>query len=579
MVKCYIPNYPRPQFVRNNWTDLCGNWAFRFDDMKIGCKEQWYKGFEDKNILVPFTYETKLSGIGKQEHHECVWYSRAFEIDSDCKTLLHFEGSDYKTTVWMNGQSVGSHSGGYSRFTFDITDYAVIGKNVIVVRCEDNKDKRIPRGKQRWVDENFGCWYVQTTGIWKQVWLEHVDDVYLDRVKITPDFDDNSVILEYELNKAAQDCHIEAIVSFKGMCVAKQITHMNMSNKKTVIDLNAEKSEWSVYTWSPNSPNLYDLEFNVVVNGKTVDTVGSYFGLRKVSIHGNKVMLNEAPIYQKLILDQGYWPDSGLTPPSEEALIEDIDKIMALGFNGLRKHQKTEDERFAYWCDVKGLLLWVEVPACYSFDDMAIEGFTREWVSIVRQYYNHPGCITWTPFNESWGVHRIKTEIPQQDFVTGIYHLTKAIDPMRPVITNDGWEHTCSDIITLHDYEQDPDRFYKIFEDPNEILGNMKSMSNSKFAFADDWEYAGQPIIISEYGGTSIKDRGTGWGYGNYAEDEAGLIERYRGLTEAIMNLDYVCGYCYTQVSDVEQEVNGLMDAQRNFKCDANAIKEINSKK
>jgi len=580
MTKCYIPNYPRPQFVRGNWTDLCGKWHFRFDDLKAGFAQGWHNGFKDKEILVPFTYETKMSGINDEGHHECVWYSRAFEIgDVSTDVLLHFEGSDYVTTVWVNGQMAGTHTGGYSRFSLSIGAHLKNGQNTLVVRCEDNMDRRQPRGKQRWLDDNYGCWYVQTTGIWKQVWLEYAPELRLDNVKITPDYDNYAVLLDYSLNRLSADCAVEATVSFKGETIARQTTYMNKVNKSTVIDLTTNSIEWDVQLWSPAHPNLYDIEFKVLTQGKEVDSVGSYFGLRKISILGNKVLLNNFPIYQKLILDQGYWPDSGLTPPSEDALIEDIDKIMKLGFNGLRKHQKTEDERFAYWCDVKGMLLWCESPSSYFFDDLAVEQFTQEWISIVRQNYNHPCIVAWTPFNESWGVSRIKENKPQQDFTAGIYYLTKAMDSMRPVITNDGWEHTCSDIITLHNYEQDAAKFFKVFEDEEKVLFDDPAMIESRFTFAEGWEYQGQPVIISEYGGIAIAGRGEGWGYGNRVADEAGLIERYAALTKAIFDLEYVCGFCYTQVTDVEQEVNGLMDGKRNFKCDASAIAETNSLK
>ena len=581
MTKCYVPNYPRPQFVRENWTDLNGAWSFRFDDWKNGFKHGWHKGFDDREIIVPYTYETVMSGINEKEHHECIWYNRRIEISSvDTDVLLHFEGSDYLTTVWVNGQSAGSHEGGYSRFSFEISEYLHNGENVITVRCEDSKDKRRPRGKQRWQGDNFGCWYVQTTGIWKQVWLEYVPKIRLDTVKITPDIDKRSVDFEYSLNAISGSCMVEAVISFNDEVIAHSTTLMNKPNMKISVDLTSDEFIWDVELWTPENPNLYDVYFNVICQNETVDKVGSYFGLRKISIEGNKVLLNDFPVYQRLILDQGYWPESGLTPPSEDALVNDIDKIKELGFNGLRKHQKVEDERFAYWCDVKGMLLWCEAPSYYVYDDLAVERFTSEWISIVKQNYNHPSIVTWTPFNESWGVPHIRTDDMQQSFVTGIYYLTKAIDGMRPVITNDGWEHTCSDIITLHNYQQDAIKFTEFFEDEEKVLFDEPAMIDSKFTFADGWQYMGQPVIISEYGGIAIAGRDDeGWGYGTRVTGEAGLIERYAALTNAIFDMDYVCGFCYTQVTDVEQEVNGLMDANRNFKCDAAAIHDINTGK
>ena len=580
MTKFYKKNYPRPQFVRDNWTDLCGQWSFRFDDDKNGCENGWHRGFDDVKINVPFTYETKLSGIGKTEHHDCVWYSRSFNAAGGAENmLLHFEGSDYRTTVWINGEKVGSHDGGYARFSFEISQYLRDGENILTVRCEDSRDTAIPRGKQRWMNDNFGCWYVQTTGIWKQVWLEEVSALRLDRVKITPDCGNYSVALDCCFSDLCTDAMLEAEVFFGGESIAVQSMRIDADRKSAVIDLRSGSMEWAVQRWTPETPNLYDIEFRVIKSGKLIDSAGSYFGMREISIQGNRVLLNGCPLYQKLILDQGYWEESGLTPPSEEALIEDIDKIFELGFNGLRKHQKTEDERFAYWCDVKGMLMWSETPAAYEFSDTAVTRFTKEWLEIVEQNYNHPSIIAWTPFNESWGVPSIKTAPKQQDFVTGIYYLTKAVDSMRPVITNDGWEHTCSDIITIHDYEQNGEMLAKILVDPDILLGSSNPKPRDRAAFADGWEYQGQPVIISEYGGIAIENRGEGWGYGNRVRDEKELVERYADLTRAITSTDYISGFCYTQVTDVEQEVNGLMDMQRNFKCDPKAIYDINMEK
>ncbi len=455
MTECYVPGYPRPQFVRESWTDLCGGWNFRFDEDNAGLAQGWHLGFTDREIAVPFSCETELSGIHETAHHPRVWYSRNFSATAGRHILLHFEGADYLTTVWVNGQRVGSHEGGYTRFSFDISAYlARDGGNVLTVRCEDAPDRGYPRGKQRWLPENYACWYVQTTGIWKPVWLEEVPGIRLESVKITPDFDRDSVAMEYTLGAAAAGVAVEAEVSFQGTVVARQTTAVEGICATAVIGLYCDALPWGVRHWSPKSPDLYDVKFSVIADGRRVDTVKSYFGLRKISIQGNTVLLNNAPLYQKLILDQGYWPDGGLTAPSEQALIEDIDKIRALGFNGVRKHQKTEDERFAYWCDVKGMLLWCEMPSFYAYGDAAAQRFTAQWLSVVRQFRNHPCVIAWTPINESWGVPRVKTRTDQQAFITGIYHLTKALDPTRPVITNDGWEHTCSDIVTLHEYEQ-----------------------------------------------------------------------------------------------------------------------------
>ena len=583
MVNCYIKDYPRPQFVRADWQNLNGKWDFEFDDECTGFSRGLINGFTGTEITVPFTYETQMSGIGDETHRKCVWYSKTIKI-SDEKTngtvILHFEGSDYLTTVWVNGHQAGSHKGCNSRFSFKINDFIKPGDNIIVVKCEDSMSTSQPRGKQRWAKNNYGCWYVQTTGIWKPVWLEFLPNVYLKNTKITPFLDDSSVEFEYTLSSKNNGSYaVEAEISFNGQRIALQRTSLEDMFQTVRVSVSTNTYEWNIRTWSPDAPDLYDVVFRVFEDDKKIDEVGSYFGLRKIEITDNKILLNNSPLYQRLILDQGYWPKSGLTPPSEDALIEDIDKIKQLGFNGLRKHQKIEDERFLFWCDVKGLLVWSEMAATYRYDDDAVENLTVEWLEIIRQNYNHPCIITWTPFNESWGVSKIKDKKEEQAFTVSVYHLTKAFDPYRPVVANDGWEHTCSDIITLHDYEQDADKFYDVFMPEESVLENRKSMTNGRFAFANGWEYENQPVIISEYGGIAIAGLGEGWGYGNKVENVKGLEERYDALTSAIHDMPYVSGFCYTQVTDVEQEINGLMDAERNFKCDPEAIRAVNLKK
>lgn len=596
-MKCYKKDYPRPQFVRDNWVNLNGTWDFGFDDANQGEKEKWYEKFPGElKIEVPFTYETKLSGIQDERRHDNIWYHKTITVDAskltDNRLLIHFEGSDFHTKLWVNGAYAGDHKGGYARFSFDITELVKDGENELTVKVEDSFDIQQPRGKQRWIDENFGCWYVQTTGIWKTVWTEYVPKIRLDHVKMTPNLHDMALEIEYQIDApesamAGGNLMVVATVTFGDMLISKTMTVMTSDHTKTKIDVfhktNGQANcgmEWGVRTWSPESPDLYDITFEVVSDGKILDTVGSYFAMREIRIDGSNILLNGHPLYQRLILDQGYWKDSHLTPPSEEALIEDIDKIHELGYNGLRKHQKTEDERFLYWCDVKGMLVWSEMAAAYEYSDKAVEEFTREWTEIVRQNYNHPCIITWTPVNESWGVSQVETDPMQQHFTEMLYHLTKSMDRYRPVIVNDGWEHTISDIITLHDYEEVGETFYKRYmEFKEQILTTEVYHSSSKSALANGFAYKGQPIIISEYGGIAFNNDDSGWGYGNKVNTKEDFIRRFDEITTAVKELPYCCGFCYTQVSDVQQEINGLMDMERNFKVDPKVIKEINERK
>jgi len=594
-MKCYIKDYPRPQFVRPDWINLNGTWDFSFDDKKLGESERWYEIFpEERTILVPYTYETKLSTIQEDsrydnvEYHETVWYRRKFSVDGkkikENDLILHFEGSDFFTKVWINGRLVGSHRGGYSRFSFDITMLVNDGENEVVVKVEDSYDTSQPRGKQRWKKENFGCWYVQTTGIWKTVWMEYVPKIRLDRVKITPMLFEQAVELEFDVHapEYGRDLCVEAEISFGGCFVNKGIysAPSGRIGAKLKVNVADHPDLIDVKTWSPDNPNLYDLELRVIYRDKVFDQVKSYFGMREIRIDKSNILLNGRPLYQRLILDQGYWKDSHLTPPGEEALIEDIDKILKLGYNGLRKHQKIEDERFLYWCDVKGLLVWCEAPSAYAYNDDAVEEFVREWIEIVRQNYNHPCIITWTPINESWGVHAVKTDAAHQNFTEAIYHITKSLDRYRPVIVNDGWEHTVSDIITLHDYEEKGADFFKRYNDyKDRILSNEVYHCKDRSAFADGYGYRGQPVIISEYGGIAFDNGINGWGYGNKVKDEEEFLRRFDDITTAIKKTPYICGYCYTQLTDVQQEINGLLDSDRNFKVNPDRIREINTRR
>ncbi|MDO3408932.1 glycoside hydrolase family 2 TIM barrel-domain containing protein [Saccharibacillus sp. CPCC 101409] len=585
--KGYIKDYPRPQFVRDNWTNLNGEWDFRFDDDNTGESGKWNERLDGTHrIKVPFTYETQASGIGIEAFHPRVWYGRSVRIPQEAqgkRAILHFQAVDHTAKVWVNGVLAGGHRGGYAAFSVDITPHLKFGTdNLIVVKAEDSDDCTQPRGKQRWTADNFECFYVQTTGIWQTVWLEYVEEQRIDSVKITPNLDRASVSFDYRvhgLETAADGLRLEAIVTFQGRPVKTVSLVADRPRLSVEVDLIHEAAgPWKRSFWSPRQPNLFDVEFVLYQGEAVVDRVMSYFGMRKISIEKGQVLLNNAPLYQRLILDQGYWTESHLTPPSEEALIADIDAMLEMGYNGVRKHMKIEDARFLYWCDVKGLLVWSEMAAAYEYHDQAVEQFTQEWLEIVRQQYNHPSIITWVPFNESWGIHYIRHDRRQQQFTESIYHLTKSIDPYRPVITNDGWEHTVSDIITLHDYVETGEGFLKRYEGNKEGIMNKEIACNHwKYAFAEGYGYRGQPIMITEFGGIAFQSD-KGWGYGHQVLTDEEFLTRFDGLTQAIKSVDYICGYCYTQLADVQQEINGLLTEDRRPKFPLERIKAINLK-
>lgn len=574
MVSFYRKDYPRPRFVRESWKNLNGSWDFAFDDDGVGEKAHWERHFpaDRRTIQVPFSYETRRSGIGDETAHPVVWYRREMApggfVREGQRLLLHFEGVDYRTKVWVNGFFVGEHEGGCCRFGFDVTE-AVTGQEtaVITVRAEDSQATDQPRGKQRWKKESWGCWYIQTTGIWKTVWMEAVPEVSLASVSIAPDAAEKCLRMEAELrlppSAAETDPYtLEAVVTFGGEPVAEETFAAGETGHFTM-----NLGEGELKLWSPETPNLYEITFFLKENGCLRDTVRSYFGFRAFEIRGDRLLLNGKPLFLRMVLEQGYWKDSGLTPPDEEALIRDIDLAFRFGYNGLRIHQKIEDERFLYWCDVKGMLVWSEMAACYDFSGRAAERFTAEWMEAVRQNRDHPSVCVWVPFNESWGLPGLNGEPRQRAFVNGIYYLTKALDPHRPVVTNDGWEHTLSDIVTIHDYRETGAQLEEAYLDGEQaVLNNKKSMSwYGQRLFADGYRYHGQPVILSEYGGIAMK-RDEGWGYGAFTADEDEFCRRFGSQNEAIRKIPYFTGLCYTQLTDVQQEVNGLVDAERNPK-------------
>lgn len=579
--------HPRPQFIRENWTLLDGTWAFRFDDENEGIEACWAQGLSQiVDIQVPFTYETEKSGINNQAHHSVVWYEKQLTLDEAKRYTIIFEGADYYSQVWLNGQLLGTHRGAYERFEFDLTGI-VQGENRLVIRVEDSLACEQPRGKQRWLKDNFGCWYVQTTGIWKSVWLEEqYSPQRFSSVKMTPNVDRDQIIFEPIVKGGAveseQEIVFEAEVTFEGSRVSSY--RGILPHTMTPIALETRVKEdacWGTKLWSPETPHLYDVTFRLYTEeGQLLDEVSSYFGMRKIAIKNGQVLLNNHQLYQRLILDQGYWEESGLTPPSVAALEKDIDRIVEMGYNGLRKHQKLEDERFLYLCDEKGVLVWSEMASTYTFNDQAVDNFVDEWLAIVRQNYNHPSIITWVPFNESWGIKGIEQDEKQQHFTESVYYLTKTIDSERPVITNDGWVHTISDIITLHDYEEYEQLFSERYGDKEAMLNEAYQFNKDFYAFADGYSYEGQPIMISEFGGIAFTtEKQEDWGYGNQVENEQAFMTRFDGIHRAIQELPYIVGYCYTQLTDVEQEVNGLLTTDRAPKVDLEEIKKINERR
>ncbi len=567
--------YPRPQFRREEWQGLNGEWEFAFDDKNEGLKNGYETGktaFPMK-INVPFTYEYEASGIGDKTVHERVWYKRTFSAPSDKRVLLCFNGSDYFTEVWVNGKHAVSHEGGFAPFSADITDLLNGKENTLVVCCYDPLDPTFPRGKQSWTGERFGCWYVPNTGIWQSVWLEYVGCDCIAKRSLFTDFHSCSVSGEIVTLRGLAD-EAEIAISMRGKSV--KTVRFSLDGKHTRYSVKLMESDFvdPSYAWTPDRPNLFDATFTLYHKGERVDLAHTRFGLKSVSVSGNQIVLNNAPLYQRLILDQGYWAESGLTPPSAEALKKDIELAIAHGFNGARKHQKFEDPYFYYYAEELGFLTWCEMPSAYNFCAEEEERLEKEWRSIVEEARNFTSVVCYVPLNESWGVRNIAADEDQQNFARCMYYATKALDPTRLVSTNDGWESVeKTDILGIHDYAFDSSEFaekYRAERYDALYPQNRKLM-------AEGCSYSGQPVLLTEFGGIAMlsKTKGDSWGYNSGAKNAEEFYERYADLMRGIYENAEFRGFCYTQLTDVQQEVNGLLGEDHKPKFDPEKIRKM----
>ena len=573
------PEFPEPQFEREQWQNLNGSWEFDFDDANTGLSQHWENAAHKlgRNIIVPFCFESKLSGIADTAFHPNVWYRRSFDVPNTWKgkrVLLHFGAVNYWSSIWVNGQKAGSHEGGHVPFSLDVTSLLKPGGNVLTVRSATNPtDRYIPRGKQYWEPKSKSIFYTRTSGIWQTVWLEPVSESHLRTARITPNADGVASI--YALIDSPQPgLMLRTTLATNGKTEATNTVRADDSRVSTTISVSNPR------LWSPASPNLYDVTFELLEGERVVDRVKSYTGFRSVAIENGRVTLNHRPIFLKMILDQGYWPDSVLTPPSDEAIQYDIRLTKDMGFNGSRKHQKLEDPRFLYWADKMGLLVSSEMANAYLFDDIAVERFTHEWMAAMERDYNHPSIIIWVPINESWGVPDLH-DPRQQNYLKELYALSHSFDNSRLVIDNDGWEHTdMTDLFAIHDYARTGDLLYEKYKDLGKPGAGVPN--NGRAALAPGSKYNGTPVLISEFGGIAFIPEGhqvpaEAWGYSGVEKTEASVLERLRGLYAAIAKVPGFAGLCYTQLTDVEQEINGLLTYDRKPKFPVGTLHEINS--
>lgn len=574
--------YPRPDFIRENWLSLDGEWEFALPKHLTASFPCGYIQTPlPQKILVPFCYSSEATEQNASENPEKVYYARSFYITKEQlskEILLHFGAVDYSCDIWINSTHIGTHKGGYTHFSFPISSFLHSGNNRIFVAVTDDKNCDRPRGKQYWKDFPDRCWYTNIIGIWKSVWLEFTSIHYIERTKLTPDIDRRCVDIEVFLN-----CHSTGGIFIEisyGNITKKAITvsFQNVSYLKETITIAEEDYIDEIHYWSPDSPNLYDVKITLEVDSYISDTVYCYFGMRKIETKEGKVFLNNKPIYQRLVLDQGYWNDHLMTPPSPLSVKQDLELIKAMGFNGARKHQKLEIPHYYFWADVLGLLIWCEMPSGYLFNDREISTVLSEWQNIICETYNHPSIITWVPFNESWGIRNVLTDSNQQAFCSAAYFLTKANDSSRLVSTNDGWENPAhTDLFCIHDYTADPDIILNRYKD---ISNFVKTGMPNRQAIVQNSNYNGQPFLLTEYGGIALDEdsKENNWGYNDSAKSLEDFKNRINALTTAILTIPNCCGYCYTQLTDVMQEVNGLLNMKHIPKLSLEEYHEIFSR-
>ena len=574
--------HPRPDRVRAHWEMLNGPWRFQLDRENIGKKQRWFQAPAfPLTIQVPFPYQAPLSGVEEQGQCDVVWYAREITIPAAMqgeRVLLHFGAADYETEVWLDGQYLGSHTGGYTPFTFDLSDLTRPGESyTLTVRCEDRLETDQPRGKQSWRPEPFGCWYTPVTGIWQSVWLEGVGRCFAADFRLTPCLETASLQAEITLNEQADNALIRLTASFQGRVVARQETAaLGKRVIRTALYLGHDETVDGLRLWTPEQPNLYDLTIETVVDGAVCDRVDTYFGMRSISVQGRNILLNRRVLYQRLVLDQGYWRDGLLTAPDDEALKRDVELTKALGYNGARKHQKFEDPQYLYWADHLGLLVWGELPSAYWLTDGEKRSMLRDLSEAIRRDYNHPCLIAWTPLNESWGVPFIQTHGEAQRLAGALRALVHSLDGTRLVSGNDGWEQADTDIVTVHDYTAWPEQLSPDYQREDAILRG--GPGSGRVISAQGYDHAGKPMLMTEYGGIAMaKDAGGDhWGYNGMVTDEESFLQRFQAITLAFRRMPVFCGFCYTQLTDVFQEVNGLLDMDRNPKADVEKIRAIN---
>lgn len=579
--------HPRPTMMRETWSSLDGSWAFAHDDDGVGLAERWFEPSQaeafDREITVPFVPESEASGIHEPGFHPIVWYRRTITASAEPgrRVLLHLGAVDHEAHVWVDGRLAGHHVGGQTAFSCDLTDLLDAGEeHVVVVRAfDDPHDVELPRGKQDWREEPHGIWYHRSTGIWRSVWLETVGEQHV--TAFHSDFDMPRACVTVSLRLARRPepgttVRIALVAGEERLGAVEVAAHD--TRVETTVDVPAVRNtqDRDRLLWSPEHPHLVDVSLEVLRDGEVVDAAASYLGLRTTGIDRGWFLLNGEPYFVRSVLEQGYWPSSHLTAPSLEAYRAEVELIKELGFTAARIHQKVEDPRFLFWADTLGLLIWGETANAYSYSPRAVGALMEEWTEIVEQVRPHPSVVTWVPMNESWGVRDLADHAPQKDLTIALTAVTRALDPSRPVVANDGYEITGGDILALHDYTTDAEILSRRYRDEAAVQDVVESRGPQGRRPIDDAAQHvtdGAPVMITEFGGIAYAAEGT-WGYATVTTAEE-FEEKVGGLFAALNASPVLAGHCYTQLTDTLQEANGLADAQRRPKLDAARIRAL----
>ncbi len=631
--------YPRPQLLRPQWADLCGTWDFADDPDDHGLAEGWFGPTTrpdrfDRRIRVPYPPESAASGVGDPWLH-VVWYrrlltaadlARAGDGTQGDTLILHLGAVDHRADVWLDGTYLGRHDGGQTPFSFDVTAVVRAAQRTpgrleeglpLVVRAQDDPHDVVqPRGKQDWRPEPHVIWYHRTTGIWQPVWLEAVPRLHLSELAWQADVTDGSVLLTARLSERPRErVHLDVRLDVGDELLAEHRVRVLDRDVRVRLDLprQANGQQYEEILWSPDRPVLVDATVRLVtdppVGGvgdrsdqdepyrgdshtdrtrhdethghgtRRDDAVASYLGLRSVAVAHGALLLNDRPFYLRSVLEQGYWPQTLLAAPDAEALRTEVQLIKDLGFNSARVHQKAEDPRFLYWADRLGLTIWAETANAYAFSPRSVELLTREWLELVRRDRSHPSIIAWVPLNESWGVQHAAHDVAQQHYGLALAHLTRALDPTRPVISNDGWEHTDSDIWTIHDYSEHGSQLRERYGSPEAVRAALDGFGPTgrriRLSDAAPTVDRGQPVMLTEFGGISYDSgRTDAWGY-SAASDDADFEARVGDLLSAVRECRTLAGFCWTQLTDTGQETNGLLRADRSPKLPTEVIRRL----